>query len=152
MRLCLGTPPGPRKSKLRIGCRGTMTFSNSLSTAEGTYHLDPQSSYSSRCSTRMPPRTLSCITSRALSPQFRTCIQCPRITQHFHISPRWQTDGVFKELTEMRVRTPWIEALRKKEEEGIDPTRRSDTPATPSNRDLTPKRMSDSYHRVVWLL
>ncbi|KAI4234753.1 MAG: hypothetical protein LQ349_003594, partial [Xanthoria aureola] len=62
-------------------------------------------------------------------------------------------------LTEMRVRTPWIEALRKKEEEGIDPTQRSNTPATPSDRDLAPKRMSDSYHRVViplaqdpWLL
>ncbi|KAL8849964.1 MAG: hypothetical protein Q9221_005070 [Calogaya cf. arnoldii] len=59
----------------------------------------------------------------------------------------------------MRVRTPWIEALKKKEEEGIDPTQRSNTPATPSNRDLTLKRMSDSYHRVViplaqdpWLL
>ncbi|KAI4172234.1 MAG: hypothetical protein LQ343_003669 [Gyalolechia ehrenbergii] len=59
----------------------------------------------------------------------------------------------------MRVRTPWIEALRKKKEEGIDPTRKSSTPATPSDRDLTPKRMADSYHRVViplaqdpWLL
>ncbi|KAI4125385.1 MAG: hypothetical protein LQ338_004278 [Usnochroma carphineum] len=59
----------------------------------------------------------------------------------------------------MRVRTPWIEALKKKQEEGIDPTKKSSTPATPSNRDLTPKRMADSYHRVViplaqdpWLL
>ncbi|KAL8939423.1 MAG: hypothetical protein Q9211_002748 [Gyalolechia sp. 1 TL-2023] len=59
----------------------------------------------------------------------------------------------------MRVRTPWIEALRKKQEEGIDPTRKSSTPATPSDRDLAPKRMVDSYHRVViplaqdpWLL
>ncbi|KAL8979995.1 MAG: hypothetical protein Q9205_004809 [Flavoplaca limonia] len=79
--------------------------------------------------------------------------------RQLHPSPTWQTDGVFKELTEMRVRTPWIEALRKKEEEGIDPTQRSNNPATPSNRDLTPKRMLDSYHRVViplaqdpWLL
>ncbi|KAL8734055.1 MAG: hypothetical protein Q9181_003356 [Wetmoreana brouardii] len=59
----------------------------------------------------------------------------------------------------MRVRTPWIEALRKKQEKDIDPTQKSGTPATPSNRDLAPKRMSDSYHRVViplaqdpWLL
>lgn len=51
----------------------------------------------------------------------------------------------------MRVRTPWIEALRKKQEEGIDPTKKSDTPATPPKRDLTSKRMSESYHRVVWL-
>ncbi|KAI4110874.1 MAG: hypothetical protein LQ345_006911 [Seirophora villosa] len=59
----------------------------------------------------------------------------------------------------MRVRTPWVEALRKKQEEGIDPTKKSDVAATPSDRDLTPKRMADSYHRVViplaqdpWLL
>ncbi|KAL9023329.1 MAG: hypothetical protein Q9180_008278 [Flavoplaca navasiana] len=107
----------------------------------------------------MPPRTLSCIASRAFKPQLKTYIQSPRAKRQLHPSPTWQTDGVFKELTEMRVRTPWIEALRKKEEEGIDPTQRSTTPATPSNRDLTPKRMSDSYHRVViplaqdpWLL
>lgn len=49
----------------------------------------------------------------------------------------------------MRVRTPWIEALRKKQEEGIDPTKKSSTPAAPPDRDLTPKRMADSYHRVV---
>ena len=49
----------------------------------------------------------------------------------------------------MRVRTPWIEALRKQREEGSDPTEISSTPATPPNRDLTPKKMSDSFHRVV---
>lgn len=44
-------------------------------------------------------------------------------------------------------------------EEGFDPTKKSSTPATPSDRDLAPKRMSDSFHRVViplaqdpWLL
>ena len=51
----------------------------------------------------------------------------------------------------MRVRTPWIEALRKKSEEGIDPTKKSDTPETPSDRDLKPKKMSDSFHRVVYM-
>lgn len=49
----------------------------------------------------------------------------------------------------MRVKTPWIEALRKQREEGVDPTKKSGTPATPSTRDLTPKKMSDSFHRVV---
>ncbi|KAI9712643.1 MAG: hypothetical protein M1812_006823 [Candelaria pacifica] len=59
----------------------------------------------------------------------------------------------------MRVRTPWVEALRKKQEEGHDPTRASNIQVTPADRDLTPKKMSDSYHRVViplaqdpWLL
>ncbi|KAI9753184.1 MAG: hypothetical protein M1835_001020 [Candelina submexicana] len=46
-----------------------------------------------------------------------------------------------------------------KQEKGHDPTEASRTPATPADRDLTPKKMSDSYHRVViplaqdpWLL
>ncbi|KAI4180243.1 MAG: hypothetical protein L6R41_007361 [Letrouitia leprolyta] len=83
----------------------------------------------------------------------------PFCVRQLHVSPKQQTDGVFKELTEMRVRTPWIEALRKKEAEGANPTQKSSMPATPSNRGLTPKRMADSYHRVViplaqdpWLL
>ena len=50
----------------------------------------------------------------------------------------------------MRVRTPWIEALRKKMEQGVDPTKKSNTPETPPDRDLKPKRMSDSFHRVVY--
>ena len=51
----------------------------------------------------------------------------------------------------MRVRTPWVEALRRKREEGIDPTEKSNTPATPPDRDLKPKKMSDSFHRVVFM-
>ncbi|KAL8824263.1 MAG: hypothetical protein Q9191_005174 [Dirinaria sp. TL-2023a] len=49
----------------------------------------------------------------------------------------------------MRVKTPWIEALRRQKEEGVDPTKKSGTTASPSTRDLTPKKMSDSFHRVV---
>ncbi|CAF9920883.1 MAG: hypothetical protein ALECFALPRED_001654 [Alectoria fallacina] len=59
----------------------------------------------------------------------------------------------------MRVRTPWVEALRKHREKGSDPTKTSSTPATPLDRHLTPKKMSESFHRVViplaqdpWLL
>jgi hypothetical protein len=59
------------------------------------------------------------------------------------------TDGVFRALTENRVRTPWIEALRKQREDGTDPTKASGKPETPSDRDLSPRSMSDSYHSVV---
>ncbi|KAL8994243.1 MAG: hypothetical protein Q9169_005737 [Polycauliona sp. 2 TL-2023] len=107
----------------------------------------------------MPAKTLFCIAVRTLKAYPESCGRYSRTIRQLHLSPRCSTDGVFKELTEMRVRTPWIEALRKKEEDGIDPTQKSEIPATPSNRDLTPKRMSDSYHRVViplaqdpWLL
>ncbi|KAJ9623114.1 hypothetical protein H2203_006050 [Taxawa tesnikishii (nom. ined.)] len=72
---------------------------------------------------------------------------------------RRQTDGVFRALTENRVQTPWIEALRKKQKEGADPTQPSGKPETPDDRNLEPKKMSDSYHSVVlplaqdpWLL
>ncbi|EXJ80918.1 hypothetical protein A1O3_07206 [Capronia epimyces CBS 606.96] len=74
----------------------------------------------------------------------------------FHSSPDCLTDGVYKELTEMRVRTPWIEALRRKKQGGTDPDASDVERVKP---DLTPKKMSDSYVRVVlplsqdpWLL
>jgi acyl-coenzyme A thioesterase 9 len=74
---------------------------------------------------------------------------CNGAMQQLHTSPAYHTDGVYKDLTSMRVRTPWIEALRKQREEGLGPTKKPNTPATPPDRDLKPKRMSDSYHRVV---
>ena len=73
----------------------------------------------------------------------------PRFIRSFHPSTPRLTDGVFRALTEARVRTPWIEAFRKKQAEGADSTKASDKPQAPTDRDLTPKRMSDSYHSVV---
>ena len=61
------------------------------------------------------------------------------------------TDGVFRELTDQRVQVPWVEAFRKREREGHDPTKASGKPQTPENRDLSAKKMSDSYHSVVRL-
>lgn len=77
----------------------------------------------------------------------------------FQSSGSQKTDGVFRALTEQRVRTPWIEALRKQQNEGINPAEASGKQQVPKERDLTPKRMDDSYHSVVlplaqdpWLL
>ncbi|KAF1347805.1 HotDog domain-containing protein [Delphinella strobiligena] len=74
-------------------------------------------------------------------------------------STRLQTDGVFRALTENRVQTPWIQALRKKQHDGHDPTKASGKAETPADRDLRPREMSDSYHSVIlplaqdpWLL
>ena len=69
--------------------------------------------------------------------------------RRFHATPAYNTDGVYRDLTNMRVRTPWVEALRQQREEGSGPIKASSTPATPPVRDLTPKKMSDSFHRVV---
>lgn len=44
---------------------------------------------------------------------------------------------------------PWVQAFREKQEEGHDPTQASGKPETPSDRDLSPRKMSDSYHSVV---
>ena len=46
----------------------------------------------------------------------------------------------------MRVRTPWIEALRESRE-----PKSKDNEAPPAKPDTTPKRMSDSYVRIVGL-
>jgi acyl-coenzyme A thioesterase 9 len=77
----------------------------------------------------------------------------------FHTSPSQRTDGVFRELTSMRVSTPWVEALRQQQAEGRQPTEPSGKPEVPKDRELTPKHMDDSYHSVVlplaqdpWLL
>lgn len=66
---------------------------------------------------------------------------------------------MFRALTEQRVRTPWIEALRKQQADGKDPTVASGIPEIPTDRKLTPKRMDESYHSVIlplaqdpWLL
>ncbi|ETN40252.1 uncharacterized protein HMPREF1541_04528 [Cyphellophora europaea CBS 101466] len=66
--------------------------------------------------------------------------------RRIHATAIQKTDGVYKELTEMRVRTPWIEALRKSKETG---NQSSAAPQDPPEPDLTPKKMSDSYVRVV---
>lgn len=50
----------------------------------------------------------------------------------------------------MRVKTPWIEALKKKQEEWFDPAEASTTPATPRDRDLSPKKMGDSHTSIVY--
>ena len=55
------------------------------------------------------------------------------------------TDGVFRGLTDGRLPTPWIEAFHK--QQAGKGTAASE--AQPRERDLTPKKMSDSYHRVV---
>ncbi|MCJ1283846.1 hypothetical protein MMC26_003177 [Xylographa opegraphella] len=60
----------------------------------------------------------------------------------------------------MRVKTPYIEALKKQQEQGANTAEKSGRPSKSSNHELSPKKkMSDSYHKVVlplaqdpWLL
>ncbi|KKY29425.1 putative acylthioester [Diaporthe ampelina] len=56
------------------------------------------------------------------------------------------TDGVFRGLTDGRLPTPWIEAFRKQQQADQGTAARE---ARSKARDLSPRKMSDSYHRVV---
>ncbi|GIZ44328.1 hypothetical protein CKM354_000752900 [Cercospora kikuchii] len=75
--------------------------------------------------------------------------------RQFSASHQHRTDGVFRALTGERVQKPWIEAFREQQAGQKQP----EPPSTPTNRDLTPKKMSNSYHSVIlplaqepWLL
>ncbi|KAF1921934.1 HotDog domain-containing protein [Ampelomyces quisqualis] len=99
------------------------------------------------------------LTSRSACSQLRAPVLSTTSRRNFHGSPSQRTDGVFKELTSMRVRTPWVEAFRKQEKEGKQAAEPSGKPEVPKNRNLKAKHMNDSYHSVVlplaqdpWLL
>ncbi|KAI1408698.1 Thioesterase/thiol ester dehydrase-isomerase [Hypoxylon sp. FL1857] len=63
----------------------------------------------------------------------------------FHGTAPRHTDGVFRGLSDNRLPMPWIEAWRLQQEgKNI-----ASDEAQSQERDLTPKKMSDSYHRVV---
>ena len=62
-------------------------------------------------------------------------------SRHISTSAPRRTDGVFRAITEQRMQVPWVEALRRRD---------APTPAAPTVKpDLTPKKMSDSYHSVI---
>ena len=64
------------------------------------------------------------------------------------------TDGVYRELTAMRTRVPFIEAFRREEEKrmvgekGVEKEKEKEKVVL-GGEGLEVKRMSDSYHRVV---
>ena len=63
-----------------------------------------------------------------------------------HVSAARCTDGVFRGLSDDRLSTPWIEAWRALQDgRSVGPP----VPGEAGERDLSPKKMSDSYHRVV---
>jgi hypothetical protein len=60
------------------------------------------------------------------------------------------TDGVYHELTAMRTRTPFIEALRQQQQESkLAPAASTNKTERHRDRDVSPKRMADSFHKVV---
>ncbi|KAI3321003.1 Thioesterase/thiol ester dehydrase-isomerase [Xylariaceae sp. AK1471] len=94
-------------------------------------------------------RLLSSVSSPSASyknPQSLRVLPSSRLaTRNLHSTPVRQTDGVFHGLTDNRKRMPWIEAL-KQQQEGKNIAADD---GNPEERDMSPKMMSDSYHRVV---
>jgi acyl-coenzyme A thioesterase 9 len=92
----------------------------------------------------------------ALAPAIRaTRGPLGRQRRAFSIFAPCLTDGVYSELTAMRTRTPFIEAFRKQQEERNGAANAA-TGGIKTSRpevklDLSPKTMSESYHRVVSL-
>jgi acyl-coenzyme A thioesterase 9 len=89
-------------------------------------------------------RLLSSISSYKI-PQNLRSLPSLLTRRNLHSTPVRQTDGVFHGLTDNRTRMPWIEAFRQQQEGKTVVPDEDD----PQERDLTPKKMSDSYHRVV---
>lgn len=68
----------------------------------------------------------------------------------FRTTPPLTTDGVFRGLTDDRLPTPWIEAFKLQQSGKGTPVPEGEAQQSGSQeRDLSPRRMSDSYHRVV---
>ncbi|CAK7224885.1 hypothetical protein SBRCBS47491_005706 [Sporothrix bragantina] len=68
-----------------------------------------------------------------------------RCSRTFATSSSLRTDGVFRGLTDNRLPIPWIEAFQRQQEgQKIELAE-----ANNEERDLTPRKMKDSYHRVV---
>ena len=71
------------------------------------------------------------------------------LRREFSVSHIYQTDGVFRALTNQPVEVPWVEAFRKQQAQDHASQKISRAPELPVDRDLSPRKMSDSYHSVV---
>jgi acyl-coenzyme A thioesterase 9 len=69
--------------------------------------------------------------------------------RYLHASRPRRTDGVFRGLIDDRLPTPWIEAFRAQQAGKDSSAAGKDKNEAQKERDLTPKKMSDSYHRAV---
>jgi hypothetical protein len=96
------------------------------------------------------------IPSTSITPSFLRSSSHFRTRKHSHSHRTFsqtctrRTDGVFKDLTAMRVPTPWIDALTAqragktiKDPDGLGSVNKD------TSGDLTPKHMSDSYFKVI---
>ena len=64
----------------------------------------------------------------------------------FTTSLQTRTDGVYGDLTIMRVKTPWIEALKR---QNLEKDGNAAAILPRETQELRPKKMSDSFHKVV---
>lgn len=86
--------------------------------------------------------------TRAAAPTALQCMPARPLTRCFQTSTPRSTDGVFRGLTDDRLPTPWIEAFRM-QHQGNGTSATKEAGQEPGERDLSPRRMCDSFHRVV---
>lgn len=97
--------------------------------------------FASRRSARLRLSLPSVLPARTAIAGQRSCIN----VQDFHSSPKQA--GSRATWMPMRVKTPWIDALSmRREAEKIDP---QSSGQQTIKRDLTPKKMSDSFYSAV---
>lgn len=91
----------------------------------------------------------------------KTAVTCLRRFRSSHVghlqrafsaSAQTRTDGVFRALTTQRNEKPWVEAFREQQAKDSNAKGASGQSSALKDRDLSPKRMSDSYHSVVCLV
>ncbi|KAI1329461.1 HotDog domain-containing protein [Xylariaceae sp. FL0255] len=92
------------------------------------------------------------VTAAAVTAVAQPVVMRRSSTRGLHTTAARQTDGVFRGLTDNRLATPWIEAFRQQQQQEQEQDRKAgkaEGEETGTKRDLSPKKMSDSYHRVV---
>lgn len=113
--------------------------------------LDEQSFINSNKNMSVVKRS-ACLRLQLCKSSAGNVFNCSRwIRRHpLHSSSSLRTDGVYPELTAMRVRIPWIEAFRNHQESSESPSAvNAASSNTSPRRDVSPKKMSASYHRIV---
>lgn len=125
----------------------TFAYHRIFTTTTSSVHL-PNSSTSKAESMAAKSTVVACL--RRIRPSRVT------LSSHAHrvfsTSAQARTDGVFRALTTQRNEKPWVEAFREQQVKGNNGAVASNDKSTPKDRDLVPKKMSDSYHSVVCAL
>lgn len=116
---------------------------------KSSHHLGFNSSIINNISSSLTSTMATKLRQLSLQGAVRTATsRTSRQQRHFASTSKCLTDGVYGELTAMRTRTPFIEAFRK-QQEGSQSTATAESAGEKVPINTDPKRMSESFHKVV---